>query len=378
MASCNWEKFKLKTEAKAKMRHSCLDTRLIDKHSNEHINKDLSYKNLHFNGFEDYASVCKAYDERLKDLDSREGANKRKDRVTLVGLVISCPDGMPDDISREWFKGVYEMLENKYGDSLIGGSAHYDEIHEYINADNKTVESRPHLHAYVMPVVDGKLNAKKFTARTAMIEMNNGIEHFTSREFPNYRFMDGSKQKSKKEVEQLKNESAARQIEREAKQKAEEIIKDAQKRSEAILRQAKEEAEVLAQKAIKNDLEASGWLTESYAYKNQCKALYEDLKTVKEVSDGIKLDEVLGEMKGIKYKDGTTAYDRFLKKKGLLPETVQKSEEIKPNIERKNQEILNISKQMEEKKNRRLPSGGEDLLEQYNRSRAEQGWGYEK
>ena len=95
MAGCNWEKFKGGTESKAMFRHCDTERRLEATHSNADIDKSRTYMNMPFGAFEGgYENVCKAYDEYIGELDKNPGQNKRKDRVTLVGLSIPAPDGM--------------------------------------------------------------------------------------------------------------------------------------------------------------------------------------------------------------------------------------------------------------------------------------------
>ena len=66
--------------------------------------------------------------------------------------------------------------------------------------------SRSHLQCYVVPEHNGKLNGKWFSSRANMIKLNNSIHRMAPEQF-GVTFMDGSKRKSRKTVEQLKNES---------------------------------------------------------------------------------------------------------------------------------------------------------------------------
>lgn len=209
MASCNWKKYHGGTAAKGIMRHSTKDTRLEDEHTNKDLRKELTHLNMDFGAMGTYAAACKVYDQRLAELDAMPGANKRKDRVTLVGLCIPAPDGMDADTARKWFVDAYQIVCDELGEkNVIGGSVHFDEVHDYRNTETKQmVESRFHLQAYGVPEKNGKLNAKAVTSRSAMIRMNNRIHAMTAERYPGYRFMDGSKKKSRKSVEELKQES---------------------------------------------------------------------------------------------------------------------------------------------------------------------------
>lgn len=249
MASVDWLKLKGANESKARFWHCDEQKRIEHEHSNKQIDKSRTPMNMAFGAFtEGYDAVCAKYDEMIAELDSKEGANKRKDRVTCVGWNIPAPAGMSDDEARKWFSEVYDTLYAKYGDCMVGGSAHFDEVHAYRDAETgEARESRPHLHVYAVPVVEGRLNAKQFMARRNMVEMNNAIERMTQEYFPSYKFMDGSKKKSKKSVEELKNESAMKEAEAEASR----IVEDAQKASKGVLSDAKAKAEEIVEEAEK-------------------------------------------------------------------------------------------------------------------------------
>lgn len=121
---------------------------------------------------------------------------------------------------------------------------HRDEIHEYINSNECTnsnsekcekVMSRPHLHLFVMPVVEGKLNGKKFFPnRKAYFEFNRKLDELTVSIYGRP-YGDGSKKKSLSTVEQLKIESEKAELEARRKA-AQEAEKDLLNR-EAALRQ---------------------------------------------------------------------------------------------------------------------------------------------
>lgn len=349
MASCDWMKIKGAGEAKAMFRHCDEEKRLECEHSNKDIDKTRTHLNLSFGAFEDgYEAVCKAYDDFIADLDSLPGANKRKDRVTLVGWSIPAPKGMDENTAREWTVELYRLMIDRYDDVLLGGTAHFDEVHEYKNAETgKTEESRIHVHMYAVPAIDGKLNAKQFMSRKNMVQMNNAIEAMTQARFPGYRFMDGTQKKSTKSVEELKNESALREAIEQAQAEAERIIaeawkraddmeaeasqkideanqyaedvqesvnsfmdaseKEAERRSEQIIKDAEHTAALRRLEGSQSRREASELLTEARTILEAVKALEEAQRS----SEGAKLQRALEFMDSIRYKDGTTVKDRF-------------------------------------------------------------------
>ena len=218
MASCNFEKMKSANDVKSKLRHCDYDTRKEIEHRNWHINKNMTSENMQISN-RDYKTTCNLYDSKLKELDSKDGANKRKDRVTAVGIEIPCPKDLPNDKESEWLIKANKEIGLLYGDeNVLQCYFHFDEKHSYINAETKEqCTSRSHLHSYLIPCVDEKLNAKSFTSRSNMIKLNNAIQEMTMRDY-GIQFMDGSKKKSRKSMEELKNESRLLELENALKQ----------------------------------------------------------------------------------------------------------------------------------------------------------------
>lgn len=258
MASCDWQKIKGAGEAKAMFRHCESEQREQAQHTNKDIDKSRTYLNMQFGLMDEgYETICKAYDERIADLDSRENANKRKDRVTLIGLSIPSPKGLTQEQSADWFCEVWRILDEQYGSDLLGGAVHFDEVHEY--TDPTTHEkrmSRPALHAYIVPEVDGKLNAKKVSSRGCMVALNNTVEAMTKARF-GVQFMDGSKKKSRKSVEELKQESDKAAILVEAQQEAAKIVEEARQRADKLDFDAVEKMEKAEAFAVEERRKAS-------------------------------------------------------------------------------------------------------------------------
>ena len=158
--------------------------------------------------------MCELYDNRITELDSTTNKNKRKDRITLIGLEIPVPENLPRDKYNAWFTSVDALIIAHYGEeNVLPMSTHFDEEHEYFHPEKKAmVMSRVHGHWAVVPEKDGGLNAKWATSRKNMISMNNEIHEMTKRDY-GVDFMDGTKRKSKDSVTSLKNTSKAAELE---------------------------------------------------------------------------------------------------------------------------------------------------------------------
>lgn len=241
MSSFNFKKLK-QTDVKPLLRHCDKYMRPKADHSNIHINKELSMKNVQLK--RTYKETCKLYDDTLAELSRKIGANNRCDRVCAYSLESSIPLTEDEDIEKnikmsiEWTKGVIKILKEKYPEMVVLQEYFhlYDEIHTYLNPQTgEYVVSRPHVHIIVMPIVEGKLNSKKFFPnKQSFYDFNAKVDALTISLYGKPH-SDGTKKKSFSTVEQLK--IASEKAELEARRKAaREAEKDLLNR-EAALRQ---------------------------------------------------------------------------------------------------------------------------------------------
>ena len=221
MASVNFQKCKGGASVKAIIRHCDSEKRKNASHSNESIDTTKTEMNLQYtfrfkkdDGTKytkqlNYEETCKRYDKRIKAIDEGGNKNKRKDRVTCFALCVPAPEGIikPEDIDK-FYGGVNLILNEKYGrKNLVNVYIHFDEIHDYKDAETgQERTSRVHAHYFYIPERNGQLDGKWFSSRANMVEVNKQIDDYC-RQHLGIRFMDGSKKKSRKSVETLKNES---------------------------------------------------------------------------------------------------------------------------------------------------------------------------
>ncbi len=156
MASVDWKKIKTPQEVKRIMFHNDREKRLQSNHANDNINISLTDYNLQTCNYE---TTCKRYDDRIAYLDSLKGANKRKNRVTAVSLVIPIPNEIPNEKVGEFTNKVNRILANRFGvKNMVVCNVHVDEVHEYIDSSKKTTRtSMRHIHDIVIPEINDKL-----------------------------------------------------------------------------------------------------------------------------------------------------------------------------------------------------------------------------
>ena len=211
MASIDFKKIKDKKQLQALLRHSEKEKRLKSRHTNRDIDKNLTNQNDSYLKL-DYKGLVSRFEERIKFLDNTTNKNKRKDRVECVSLVIPSPFESPDDPNNKaWFDEVYKIFVNKFGkDNIIDMIIHKDEVHNYIDArTGEKKVSRWHAHCFVIPELEGKLLAKKFTDRKSMTSLNNIVHDMTKSKF-NTDFLLGKGNydvNDYKDIETLKGDS---------------------------------------------------------------------------------------------------------------------------------------------------------------------------
>lgn len=212
MASAKFEggKYHTATEAKAHMRHDDIsqEAREIAARENPHIDLSKSHLNRSLLGLS-YKQMCEKYDSRIAQLDATTNTNRRKDRVTLQNIEIPVPAGLDRKLYNKWFIKVAEILGDFYGHAnFIDAQIHYDEEHEYVDAETHEKRmSRVHMHASIVPEVNGVLNCKRMSGRANMRKLNNAIEKMTQQQF-GCSFMTGTKKRSRESLDELKYKSA--------------------------------------------------------------------------------------------------------------------------------------------------------------------------
>lgn len=265
MASCKFEggKYKGASEVKAHFRHNDIDPekRKIAQKKNKDIDLTKCKDNFSILGLS-YEERCKKYDDRIKYLDSHGNTNKRKDRVTAQCIEIPVPTGLPRGRYHDWFMRIAELLRTKYGEeNFIDADIHYDEEHEYRDPETRElVISRVHGHFMIVPELDGKLNCKQITLRKNMKELNREIDVMTQTEF-GCSFMTGTKKKSTKKVEELKQESEYTELLCQIEQEKKDLIarQAALNAHKAILDNQAEKLQAKEEELLKTQNTLSEW-----------------------------------------------------------------------------------------------------------------------
>ena len=265
MAAVQWSGGKCKSiqQAKAWFRHNDIESRKEMHHTNPHINKamtkyNFSYKNL------DYEGLCAAFDKRLGEVDAGRQSSGKNARVLLQSVAVYLPAGLRTasrEVKTRWFRRAGDILQQRFGDNFLDMQVDFDENHNYYDPEKKEwVISSEHGHGRLFPEVNGKLNAKAFSSREAINGLNNDLHKMTLEEFGCV-YMDGSKAKGGKTVEQLKAKSEAAAIIATAEASAEAIRQAAEVKAGEILSAAEKDRQRAsdALKSMKQDIYDRGF-----------------------------------------------------------------------------------------------------------------------
>ena len=225
MASAQWNDGKAKTtqQVKAWFRHNSKEERIEANHSNTDIDKSRTPLNFSFREL-DYKGRCEAYDKRISEIDVGKPGSGKNARTILQSVTVYAPEALRGDLSKlkDWFHRVGELAEAQFKpENVIDMAVDVDEVHEYPDGETGVWRTAAeHGHLWLVPEVDGRLNGKQFSRRAAIITFNDAIHEMTEKEF-GCAFNDGTKQKRRGSVEQLKVKSV-KQLEA-RQEKAEEL-----------------------------------------------------------------------------------------------------------------------------------------------------------
>ena len=216
MSSLNLAKYK-QIQVSRLLMHCDEELRLKAEHANRHINKKLTQKNVQYGGT--YDEVKKRFEDTLAEIDARPRANLRHDRTCLFSITGPIPvsDETKDTEKQRnaWIAGIENIIKADYQEAVILASyIHYDEVHDYINAETgEHVMSRPHMHMFVIPIVNGRLCGKRFFPNPSSLREFHRKVDILTKEIYGFSYGNGSKKKSFDTVEHLKMESEKAEME---------------------------------------------------------------------------------------------------------------------------------------------------------------------
>jgi len=165
--------------------------------------------------------------KKLEELDSQPKANKRKNRVINQMIEFPTPEWLqfdPDGTEEEKQEQAEALKQFYVGliraeieagiidpESIVSISIHLDEVHMYRDAETgEPRQSRPHMHVMLFPLYKGRLCWRDFSTNTRIIQSNQAADKFCLEEYGKT-YRDGTKKKSKKTVQKLKQESTERE-----------------------------------------------------------------------------------------------------------------------------------------------------------------------
>lgn len=222
------------------MKSKAGDVKNIEKHierkNKDYKNKDIDKSRTHLNydlHYERYQSYKNRINDRIKEEYTGNRAI-RKDAIFMVNFVISSDQeffkNLSEERQREYFKISYDYLKDYFGEkNVISAKVHLD-------------ETTPHMHFSAVPLVDGKLNAKKLMSRNFLRKIQSELPKiFIDNGFEIERGIEGSKRKHI-ETETYKKE-LNEQLDK-VKFKIEELKKE-QSTLELTLRHSRDDLEVV-------------------------------------------------------------------------------------------------------------------------------------
>lgn len=128
-----------------------------------HANPDIDPTRSHLN--EILIASQSISREVARQVDAIQATQKRKIRKdaprALEYIVTASPEAFESLDQQKYFQSALDFLKDRHGDNRI--------VSAVIHRD----ETTPHLHVVVVPVKDGKLNARHFMSREALKTLQN-------------------------------------------------------------------------------------------------------------------------------------------------------------------------------------------------------------
>lgn len=300
-------------------------------HNHRHDGKDVQYRNEHidkgktasnsyryFKGQDPTATSKDEYARlkaRVEEIDKAEPPKRiRKDRVTMCAFEIPAPAGLPAEKEEKFFSLAYREIARMCGgaENISTLRIHRDEVHEYtdpLTKERKT--SRVHAHVVGIPYVKGKgVNCKQFMTRQALRDLQKRIDD-RCRSDLGVQFMDGSRQRSRGTVEDLKRVSA-----RTEQELAERIAEQERHIADLDVQAAK--STQAAQKAAKEAQEALDTLAWAQSTTEDAEQLKYQLDKIADQVDHARrraaLQDELRAWLTRKYPEVVEEYDRYIER----------------------------------------------------------------
>lgn len=228
----------------------------------------------------------------------------RADRKTIAELCIPAPrDGMTRDDAVRFLSAAYKEMATACDDMVIVGAAiHGDEVHGYIDPDSKERrESRLHMHVLVVPNVPERgCNMKAWLTRNKYRELNRVLDRVCEREL-GYSYQDGSGQKSRGDVERMKQRSLQAETDkiRQEVTRLDKVRQETQQEADKAARRAERDNQraVMAEQARRRSEDAQKRSED--ALREQNATIQRQDARIREMSDDIKRLDVLREVSSV-------------------------------------------------------------------------------
>lgn len=189
--------------------------RTREQYGNSNIQPDLIKKNLYF-GTSEKALDC--ISKTIADIDREHPPKRvRSDRKTVASLCIPAPRaGLSEKETVSFFARAYTKLQAVTDMRIVAAAVHKDEVHAYTDPDSRAeVQSRLHMHVLVVPDLPGKgCCMKQWLTRSRYRDINRLMDE-ACRDSLGYDYQDGSRAKSRGDVERMKIKSLQAQAEQE-------------------------------------------------------------------------------------------------------------------------------------------------------------------
>ena len=242
-----------------------------------HLNYDLHTGKIADGEKNDWHEQVERLNKRLSEVRHMD-LSKRKDINVIADLIVTLPQDVPLEKSKEFFKAVYDFACERYGkNNIISAWVHMD-------------ETTPHIHIPIVPTVkdeDGteRLCAKARISRTELSRFHPELQKYVEEKMgQEVGILNGATAGGNKTLLELREKELLEKIKQlEVKLSQKEAVKITLTETENSIAEIKQAMQEVAQlfSQLDKDLKMKKWVGDTE--KAKMKAMSNDLNAAKDI-----------------------------------------------------------------------------------------------
>lgn len=304
-----------------------------------HLNYDLHTGKIADGEKNDWHEQVERLNKRLSEVRHMD-LSKRKDINVIADLIVTLPQDVPLEKSKEFFKAVYDFACERYGkNNIISAWVHMD-------------ETTPHIHIPIVPTVkdeDGteRLCAKARISRTELSRFHPELQKYVEEKMgQEVGILNGATAGGNRTLLELREKELLEKIKQlEVKLSQKEAVQTTLTETESSIAEIKQAMQGVAQlfSQLDKDLKMKKWVGDTE--KAKMKAMSNDLNAAKDIVTDC--DKALKALNAVLRTKLTDTYQNLFDKNFAELEKLEKQAERR--IKREENKLNRKAKRLSEK-----------------------------